>query len=218
MSRCAFYVLAVAVAIGLGSTVRGDIIMSLSSSTDLTNLTVGDQAEIDVTLSGLPDGHFIFNLDTRVLFPSSQFELVSGPTPSKAFGSVFFGPDNIADPQLANFNANSGPIAGGGGVIGDFPDETANGVGAIGQNGLYYSFIVKAIAVGSGSIGFDLSNPDFNRFSGTDSNPPFAFSPLPTGPDLSFTINAIPEPSSLLLAATAGVVLGGFSWRRRRLA
>src|SRR3954447_17126324 len=129
----------------------------LSSPNNLTSLTVGQNVEIDVSLQGLPAGSFIFNLFTRVAFPSAQFQLVSGPTPTKTFGSVFFGPDPIADPQLANFNANSGPIPGGGGVIGNFPDNTASGVGAIGQNGLYYSFILKAISVGSGSIGFDLS-------------------------------------------------------------
>ena len=152
MTRSSLLTLALVIATGLTSTARAASIVSLSSPDDLASLQVGDQARIDVTLSGLETGLFIFNLDTRILFPLAQFELVSGPTPSKALGSVFFGPDSIADPQLANFNANSGPISGGGGVIGNFPDATASGVGAIGQNGLYYSFVVKAIATGSGSI------------------------------------------------------------------
>src|SRR5262249_34584983 len=134
------------------------------------------------------------------LVPRDPVSTGLGADPTKAFGSVFFGPDAIADPQLADFNAHSGPIPSGGGVIGNFLDETASGVGAIGQIGLYYSFILKATSVGSGSIGFDLSNPDFNRFSGTDSN--FAFAPLPTGPDLAFTITSstVPEPSGGVLA------------------
>src|SRR5690349_9909165 len=103
MARMAFSVLTLAAVASLAAPARADLAVSLSSPNDLAHLTVGSQAEIDVTLSGLPAGHFIFNLDTRVLFPSSQFQLVSGPTPSKAFGSVFFGPDPVANPQLANF-------------------------------------------------------------------------------------------------------------------
>ena len=83
--------------------------------------------------------------------------------------------------------------------FGDYADETASGVGAIGQNGLDYSFVVKAIAPGSGTIGFDLVTPDANRFSGSETG--FAFAPLPTGPALAFTITAsVPEPPSGLLA------------------
>jgi len=213
MTRSSLITLALITAIGLTSTARAASIVSLSSPDDLASLQVGDQARIDVTLSGLETGSFIFNLDTRILFPSAQFELVSGPTPSKALGSVFFGPDSIADPQLANFNANSGPISGGGGVIGNFPDATASGVGAIGQNGLYYSFVVKAIATGSGSIGFDLNTPDANRYSGTETN--FNFAPLPTGPALTFSIAAVPEPASIALAATPAVLAGAWTLRRR---
>src|SRR4051794_25290536 len=89
-------------------------IVTLSSPSDLTQLRVGDTARIDVTLQGLPAGEFIFNLFTQVAFPSNRFQLVSGPTATKAFGSVFFGPDPIADPQLANFQANSSAIGTGG--------------------------------------------------------------------------------------------------------
>src|SRR4051794_6186353 len=184
MTRSSLFAVALIASTGLASPARAASLVSLSSPEDLANLHVGDQARIDVTLSGLASGSFIFNLDTRLLFPSAEFDLISGPTPSKAFGSVFFGPDAIADPQLANFNANSGPISGGGGVIGNFPDATASGVGAIGQNGLYYSFVVQAIAIGSGSIGFDLNTPNANRYSGTETN--FNFAPLPTGPNLIF--------------------------------
>jgi hypothetical protein len=191
-----FPVLSLMIAASLAAPAHGASLVTLSSPNDLAHLTVGSQAEIDVTLSGLPADDFIFNLETRVVFPSSELQLVSGPTPSKAFGSVFFGPDNIADPQLADFNANSGPIPGGG-VIGNFLDETASGVGAIGQNGLYYSFVVQAIEPGSGTIAFDLTTPDANRFSGTETN--FAFAPLPTGPALTFTIASVPEPTSGLL-------------------
>jgi len=189
---------------GAGAGVIGPNVI-LSSPQDLAHLTVGSQAEIDVTLQGLPDSHFIFNLDTRVLFPTSNFQLVSGPTATTATGSVFF-----ADNQVADFNAHSGPIPGGGGVIGDFADETASGVGAIGQNGLYYSFVVQAIAPGSGTIEFDLVTPGGNQFSGTDSVPPFAFSTLPTGPPLPFTIAgaAVPEPTSGLLAVIGMSVSG----------
>ena len=75
----------------------------LMSSADLNNLSVGDQVQIDVNLGGLATRNFVFNLFTQVAFPSAQFQLVSGQTATKTFGSVFFGPDAIANPQLANF-------------------------------------------------------------------------------------------------------------------
>src|SRR3954447_6791423 len=111
MVRIAFSVLILAALATLPAPAPAAPIVTLSSPNDLTHLTVGSQAEIDVNLQGLPTGNFIFNLFTQVLFPSAQFQLVSGPTATKAFGSVFFGPDVIADPQLANFNANSGAIS-----------------------------------------------------------------------------------------------------------
>jgi len=218
MFRVAVSAMMLAAVAAMASQAVAAPIMSLSSPNDLTHLTVGSQAELDVTLQGLPAGNFIFNLNTQVLFPSTQFQLVSGPTATKTVGSVFFGPDAVANPQLANFNANSGARPSGGGVIGNFPDQSANGVGAIGQNGLFYSFIVRAISAGSGSVGFDLSNPAFNRYSGTDSG--FAFAPLPTGPNVAFTIApalAVPEPSTLVLAVTGAVSIGlGYGWRRRK--
>jgi len=211
MSRSSLLLAVLAVAITAATPTQAASLVSLSSPDDLSNLAVGDEVRIDVTLSGLDSGFFIFNLFTRVIFPSSNLELVSGPTPSKAFGSVFFGPDPIADPQLANFDSNSGPIPGGGGVIGNSPDETANGVGGIGQNGLYYAFVVRATAAGSGTIGFDLSTPDANRYSGTETNNDFA--PLPTGPNLAFSI--VPEPSSVVMGATALVLVATLSRKRR---
>jgi len=215
MARVAYHVLIVTAIAILPSSARAEIV-TLMSSADLNNLKVGDQVKIDVNLGGLASGNFIFNLFTQVAFPSAQFQLVSGPTATKTFlpKSVFFGPDNIADPQLADFNAHSGAI-GSGGVAGNFVDETVNGVGAIGQNGLYYSFILRATSAGSGSIGFDLTNPNANRYSGTSSS--FAFAPLPTGPSLSFNITtaAIPEPSALVMAGTITLMGGGYWWRER---
>jgi hypothetical protein len=200
--------------VGILTPAFGSSLVTLSSPDDLTNLTIGQQVTIDVTLQGLETNNFIFNLYTQVLFPSTQFQLVSGPTAitGSAGDSVFF-----ADNQVANFQANSGALSGGGGVFGISPDDTANGVGAIGQNGLFYSFTLQAIAAGSDSIQFDLSNPTLNQFSGTETG--FAFAPLPTGGPLNFTVNgnAVPEPASVfLLASGVSLCLVGRRLRRRR--
>jgi hypothetical protein len=203
MLKTTFRLLSLVALLGLVTPACAGSLVSLSSASDLSSLQVGDQVQIDVTLSGLESGNFIFNLLTQILFPSSNFVLVSGPTASTAAGSAFF-----ADAQVANFNANSGPL-GGGGVAGNYPDNTPTS-GAIGQNGLFYSFVLQATSAGSGTIGFD-PTPNTNRFSGTETG--FAFAPLPTGDPLAFTV--VPEPSSAVLALTGLAIAAGFVRRRR---
>ncbi|HEV8037833.1 MAG TPA: hypothetical protein VGP62_03150 [Bryobacteraceae bacterium] len=91
------------------SPASASVMLTLSSPTDLTALTVGENLVVDVNLSGLPVGSdFIFDLDSKVLFSSTLFTTVpdssstSGLTTSLASGSVF----NFASQQSA-FNATS---------------------------------------------------------------------------------------------------------------
>ncbi len=98
----------VALAIVTPAVFAGPIV-TLSSPNDLTNLSVGQQVEIDVTLSGLPVGtDFIFNLNTKVLFPTTMLNTVpnlsnsSGLTTGFGTGFAF----QFAD-QLQNFYALS---------------------------------------------------------------------------------------------------------------
>lgn len=188
--------------------------VTLSSPQDLTTLSVGAVVTIDVTLEGLPVGSdFIFNLNTSVLFPSSQFQTVpdngnpSGLT-SGSGGAFAF---QFSD-QPPNFYALSSLNAGN--AVGIFNDQAPASSEAINENGLYYSFMLKAIARGSGSILFD-PTPGANQYAADDTG--FNFAPLPTGGPLPFVISSVPEPSSLSLAMVGLLVsLGLVCGRHRR--
>ena len=155
----------------MSAPARASAVFTLSSPSDLSALTVGQVFEIDLGLSGLPfpnnQTDFIFNLNTKILFDSSLFQAVpdssslSGLTAVVAPGSVF--DNNVQGPlQIANFNyqgvkpdglpdssLTSGEATG---IFSQYPNTNS---GAIGLNGLYYSFLMKAIAPGSGAISFD---------------------------------------------------------------
>jgi hypothetical protein len=196
--------------------VQAGPMVSLSSPNDLANLSVGNQVTIDVTLQGLPVGSdFIFNLNTSVLFPSSQFQPVpdlsntSGLTTGFGSGFAF----QFAN-QPPNFYALSSLNAGN--AVGIFNDQAPASSEAINENGLYYSFILKAIAPGSGSILFD-PTPGANQYAADDTG--FNFAPLPTGNSLAFTISpsvaSIPEPASAALLGLGFVSLLGYRLRKR---
>src|SRR5581483_812903 len=154
MSRLALYTLTlVALALVTPAAFAGPMV-TLSSPNDLTHLSVGQQVEIDVTLSGLPVGSdFIFDLNTKVLFPSTNFQIVPDLTNTSGL-TTGFGPGFAF--QFANqppsFYALSSLNAGN--AVGVFNDEAPTPTEAINENGLYYSFSLKAIAPGSGSIAF----------------------------------------------------------------
>ncbi len=92
MSRVAFYAwLLVALLCMAPKTLAGPMV-TLSSPDNLTNLTVGEQVTIDVNLQGLPVGSdFIFNLNTSVLFPSSQFQVVPDLSNTSGLTTGFWG-------------------------------------------------------------------------------------------------------------------------------
>ena len=129
-------------------------------------------------------------------------------------GSVF--DNNVQGPlQVANFNAQSSLTAGA--AIGNFSESPNVNSGAIGLNGLYYSFMLKAIAPGSGSISFDPS-PGANQYAANETG--FNFAPLITNGNLSFTISqaAVPEPSSICMLAIGAAAIGHRLLVRRRSA
>jgi hypothetical protein len=211
MSRLALSATMLAVLLSVAPETLAGPNVTLSSPDNLTNLTVGQQVTIDVNLQGLPVGtDFIFNLNTSVLFPSSQFQPV--PDPSNTSGLTTNIGSGFAfqfSNQPPNFYALSSLNAGN--AIGIFDDQHPASSEAINENGLYYSFTLKAIATGSGSILFD-PTPGANQYAADDTG--FNFAPLPTGDPLSF--NIVPEPSSLSLGLVASLVGLGYAWRRRR--
>jgi hypothetical protein len=184
----------------------GTIQVTLSSPDDLSNLTVEQLVTINATLSGLAVGNdFIFNLNTKYLFDSSLLQAVPDPSNSSGLtpGPILSGAQIAGFNSLSSFNSDN--------ATGIFADATSF---AINQNGLYYSFTLKAIAAGTGTISFD-STPEANQYASVTTG--FNYAPLPSFDPLSVTIHAaVPEPASISLAF-AGVVFGlGAAWARRK--
>lgn len=182
----------------------------LSSPNDLTHLTVGQVVTVDVNLQGLPvNQDFIFNLNTKVLFSSALFSPVADATPSgltatygSGSGSVFLYASQVTGFQsLSSLNSGS--------AVGIFAPPYP----AISENGVYYSFKLKATSAGNGSIAFD-STPTANEYAADDTG--FNYAPLPTGGPLNVNISAVPELSSLNLFVT--LIAGGSGLLLRRKA
>ena len=184
---------------------------TLSSPANLNNLTVGELVTINVNLSGLPVGtDFIFNLDTKVLFPSSSFQTVPDPTNTSGlttnYGAGFafqYAGQPPAFYSTSSLNADN--------AVGIFNNTLT--APAISENGIYYSFTLEAIAPGSGSISFD-PTPGANQYAADDTG--FNYALLPTGGPLSFAITAVPEPSAFSLGIVATFVGLGCGWYRHR--
>jgi hypothetical protein len=216
-TSCVLLVLAALLGGGFGATATAGIEITLSSPQDLAHLTVGEQVTIDVNLQGLPVGSdFIFNLNTSVLFPSNLLQTVPDTTNSSGLttgvGSGFaFQSAN----QPPNFYALSSLTAGS--ATGIFDDQAPAFSEAINENGLYYSFVLKAIAPGSGTIAFNTA-PNSNEYAADSTG--FNFAPLPTGGPLPFTIatTAVPEPSTHILAVFGAVAFLAYGWSRHRRA
>jgi len=172
---------------------RGEVMVTLSSPDDLSQLKVGDEFRVDVNLTGVDVGNnFIFVLNTRVLFPSSLVQVVADPGTSSGLspGAILVTAD-----QRTAFDLSSSLSSGQ--AIGNFSDTSPLISQAIAQNGIYYSFVLRAMALGSGVVQFDPSGG--NAYAANDTN--FDLRPVATGGSLRFHI--IPEPASLTLAGIA---------------
>jgi PEP-CTERM motif len=196
---------------------KANPMLSLSSPANLTTLTVGQEFEVDVTLSGLSTGSdFIFQLDSQEIFSSSLLAVVPNSADSSGLtpGGIFFDPS-----QVANFNAASSLNAGS--AVGDFSNSSPNSSFAINANGVFYSFELEAKGTGSGTIQF-ASTAGANQYAANDTG--FNLSPIPTGSSLAFDIgpaitgSAVPEPSSLGLIAMFGPAVALAGWMRRKIA
>jgi len=179
--------------------------VSLSSQSDLTHLTVGDQIAVDVTLSGVSSfSEYLFVLNTRETFPSSLLQVIADPGNGSGLSP---GPVLAGASQRDTFNALSSITLGA--VTGNFssmptPSEAITG------NGLFYSFALRAIAPGNGAIQFDPGRTVYaSNLSG------FNLASLPSTGPLSFSVTAIPEPTSAVMLGFGTLAMVGWVRRRR---
>lgn len=193
----------------------GTISATLSSPQNLSDITVGELVTIDVNLQGVTFGSdFIYDLDTKVIFPTSLFSAVPDPTNSSGL-TTSSGPSSgyafYYATQPPAFYATSSLSSGD--AVGIFNNSLT--APPINQGGIYYSFTLKAIATGDGSISFDTSVATNNQYA-SNTTPNFYYIPLPTGGPLSVSISSVPEPSSLFLGGIASLLGLTYAGYRRR--
>ncbi len=199
MKRSLFASMTACAAMVFGLAVQAAPMLSLSSSANLSTLTVGQTTTISVSLSGLTVGQQLQELLGSISFSPTLF---AQPT------SVTAGPivPTITAPIFQTNTATPGFVDGlfdTGGLVGTTPITT---------NGVFFSFTLRAIATGVGSVGFD-------TVDGLFFNPADRFSPIAAnvvaGPDLPVTIRAagggaVPLPAGLNAGLfTIGILLAG---------
>ena len=178
----------VVILLGWSSISRADLMLSISSPDDLSDLTVGQEFLIQVSLSGLTTEE-LDSLAVDVVVDEAGFSNPSTPlagaiVPSPADN---FDPFSFADPDL---------------VTGAFLLES--GVTGIDTNGVFFVFTMAVAEVGSGTIGFDPGS----ALAITTSD---EFLEIIEGAAVPYT--AIPEPMTISIL---GFAMIGWLRRRRR--
>ncbi|WP_165228128.1 PEP-CTERM sorting domain-containing protein [Aquisphaera insulae] len=173
------------------STVKAELTLSLAAeSADLDHLAVGQAVRFDVILSGLAPGDALAYLAGTVTFPGGLLgtptDVAAGAIVPDPTGFVGAGFDGAADAfyDAVFFSTTNTPIT---------------------SNGVFYSFEVVVLQVGSGVLSFDVSS----LAAADGSNDPVS---LAAGPDLPFTVvRAVPEPASLGMAMLGILAVAGGS-------
>jgi hypothetical protein len=189
---------AVAVVCWPGEASAGLLSLSLSSPNNLTGLSLGDSALINVNLSGLGAGEQLVSLTGSVHFPGA---LLNTPL-SLSQGSII--------PDATDFL--SGSVAGQ--ADGTFLTLNADPSRRISQNGLFYSFRVQAQAVGAGDFTLDALALTAEQYDPQDPLLPLLRT-VDAGAALPFEITTpvvvVPAPPAL------GLALLGLAIARRKL-
>ena len=165
----------------LSKTCEAGMIFNLSSNaSDLNNLTVGQNVQVNVYLSGLGDfGNptELSNLNVDVMFS----ELLFGTPTLVSAGPI------VPDPINTFTGVGNAGVAG---AIFDNIFLTPPAV-TLSSNGLFFSFQVVALATGSGTI---IMDPPASGFD--SNNDPIT---IDSTSSLSYRIvvNTVPEPSTL---------------------
>lgn len=173
-------------------SLHAELLVELTSNpADLSQLSIGETITIDVTLSGLASGDGL-----ELLAATVDYEGDFLGTPAIAPGPIL--PDPLDDPldfiPLESFGTADGIFL----TLGTEPADF------IGQNGVFFSFMVTAQDVGAGAL-------ELSFASALQNNPSDPLDPIvpliSAGGPLSFQV--VPEPTGmmLVLAALAGFVM-----------
>ena len=199
MKRSFLASLAACSAMFFAFAVQAAPMLSLSSSANLSTLTVGQTTTISVSLSGLTVGQQLQELLGSISFSSTLFAQPTSVTPGPILPTT--------TPPIFQTNTTTPGFVDGlfdtGGLVGTTP---------ITSNGVFFSFTLRAIATGVGSINFD-------TVDGLFFNPADRFSPIAanvvTGAALPVTIRAaggggVPLPAGLNAGLfTIGILFAG---------
>lgn len=180
---------------GAAGRVEAAPTLSIVPASPLTGLHVGDTVTVNLVLTGLVAPIKVVALQDRVLF----------------------------DPALAHTTAaTAGTIVPGGAAFTAINDNVHGvndtefddlGSSSVATNGVFASFLLTAVGLGSGSLSFDPGSSGFTTFEGIDVgfNGPIPITVLPNGGG-----PVVPEPSTLGGAAVGALAAVGYGWGRRR--
>ncbi len=204
----------IALALGLvvTSTTASQAVVNLelSSPDDLLNLSIGDTATVEVSLTGLDTtaGEQLVSLTGSVLFPSS----ILGSPDNLTAGPII--PNPLSDPL--DFQVFDAP----GQADAAFLTFSVNAAEHITDNGVFFTFEVTTGFVGSGAFTFDALTLQAEQFDPNDLLFPILVDVAP-GADLPFTViappgGAVPEPVTVGFVAMGLAGLGVAVTRRHR--
>ncbi|HEX8204351.1 MAG TPA: PEP-CTERM sorting domain-containing protein [Isosphaeraceae bacterium] len=171
---------------------HAELIALLTSPDNLSNLAPGQTVTVNVELAGLEAGETLDSLGATIVYPASQF----GEPTALTAGSIV--------PEASGFLGAGGP-----GLADAVYDALfATNRTPISSNGVFFTFDVIAQAAGAGQFVIDVATAQ----QGEDAVP------IASGPGLGFQVQAIPEPSALLLGGIGVATLALYGGRRRRRA
>ncbi|MGO9921254.1 MAG: PEP-CTERM sorting domain-containing protein [Isosphaeraceae bacterium] len=180
-------ILAVALAAFVTAPARADLILSISSPTDLSNLAVGATAMFDISVTGTAADA------PGYLSASIQYD-----------PSVFGNPSVLAGPIVPDVSGFDSSGTGGGTATASY-DDSIFGTPAITTDGLFYSFTLLRLAAPATSL-------SFSAFAAMDDQGNvISISTAPDSIDVGAAPNAVPEPSSVMLLLS-GLALAAW-WR-----
>ncbi len=184
--------------------------LELSSPDDLLDLSVGQTATVEMSLTGLDTaaGEQLVSLAGSVLFPSS----ILGTPANITAGPII--PDPLSDPF--DFQVFDAP----GQADATFLTFNVDATEHITDNGVFFTFEVTSGSVGSGVFTFDALALQAEQFDPNDPLFPILVDVDP-GADLPFVVTApdggaVPEPLTAGLAAMGLAGLGVAVTRRHR--